>query len=285
MTGTRRVVQSGGFVDAGSGTRFRLVSEPSDLQPRGSIVFVPPFAEEMNKSRRMVARTARALAADGWRVIQRDLQGCGDSSGEFGDASWAAWVADVEAELSRAPAGLPVWLWCLRGGALLAPAALAAHPGVNLLLWQPVLSGAQHLQQFLRLHAGARIVSSGTDSDTAAPAQTLRAGKSVEVGGYQISPALARGMEQAVFELPPDFGGSVEWFELSTQDPPELSPQATRMVERLRHRGLVVEPDVLGGPPFWLTQEIEECEPLLVRSLARLRADGTGASRAATRHD
>ena len=49
----------------------------------------------MNKARRMAALQSRALAAAGFAVLQIDLFGCGDSSGDFADASWAAWQQDV----------------------------------------------------------------------------------------------------------------------------------------------------------------------------------------------
>lgn len=273
MTTARTVVQAGGFVAGASGSRFRLVSEPSDQRLLGTVIFVHGFAEEMNKSRRMAARMSRLLAADGWRVVQRDLCGCGDSSGEFVDASWAAWVDDVDAELAQAETGLPVWLWCLRAGALLAPAVLSRHSSVDLLLWQPVLSGAQHLQQFLRLHSGARIVGVGAADPGRSPAQTLRAGASVEVGGYQLSPQLASGLEQSTFDVPVDFKGRIVWFELTLGEVAGLSPQSARALERLTAQGLQVEARVLAGPPFWQTQEIEECEVLLEQTAVELRGD------------
>lgn len=271
MTLAQAVFQTAGFVPGVPGSRFRLVSEPADPLLRGTVVFVHGFAEEMNKSRRMAARMARLLAADGWRVVQRDLCGCGDSSGEFVDASWPAWVTDIDTELADAAADRPVWLWCLRAGALLAPAVLTRRPEVNLLLWQPVLSGMQHLQQFLRLHAGARIVGSGNADRGVSPVQRLRSGEPVEVGGYQLGPALATAMEQATFAVPEHFTGRIVWFELSNDEAPELSVPAARAVERLKAAGLAAETRVLRGPPFWQTQEIEECEALLEQTLAELR--------------
>ena len=282
MNLSRPVAQSGAYVRGDTGSRFRVLSEPSGPEGlRGTVIFVHAFAEEMNKSRRMAARMARLLAGDGWRVVQRDLRGCGDSSGDFADASWAEWVGDVADELAQAPRDRPVWLWCLRAGALLAPAVLSAHPQAKLLLWQPVLSGAQHLQQFLRLHAGARIVGSGTPDGGATPAQLLRSGSAVEVGGYRLSPALATGLEQATFVLPPGFAGRIVWFEVSSDGLPALSPQAARAIELLRARRIAVEAHVLPGPPFWQTQEIEECAALLEQSLAALRSDAAMQSAAA----
>lgn len=264
------VAQEAAFVPGTTGSRFRLVSRPSGGKPVGTVIAAHAFAEEMNKSRRMCARMARLLAENGWSVVQKDLLGCGDSSGDFADASWAAWVADIDEELAGADATRPVWLWGLRAGALLASAALHDRPNVNLLLWQPVSSGAQHLQQFLRLHAGARIVGSGKSGGETSPAQRLRSGVPVEVGGYELSPTLAGGMEQANLELPPDFAGRVVWFELSNDETPQLSPAATRVIERLQARHVMVEAEALTGPAFWQTQEIEECESLLQRTLVAL---------------
>jgi exosortase A-associated hydrolase 2 len=270
-------VQSAGFAAGDGGPRFRLVSEPATHPARGTIVFVPAFAEEMNKSRRMVARMARLLAGDAWRVVQRDLRGCGDSAGEFGDAGWEDWVEDVRTELAAAADG-PVWLWCSRAGALLAAAALPACPHAGLLLWQPVLSGAQHLQQFLRLHAGARIVGSAKVDGGPSPLARLRAGEAVEVGGYVLNPALAGGLERAGFELPDGYTGHVLWFEVSAEAVPALTIPSARAIERLRERGIAIEAQVVGGPSFWQTQEIEDCDALLAATRAALADSGRPAT-------
>ena len=84
------------FLQMGRGQRLAVLHTPSRHRDwRRAMVYVHPFAEEMNKSRRMAALQARALADAGWAVLQIDLAGCGDSSGDFGDADWATWVADV----------------------------------------------------------------------------------------------------------------------------------------------------------------------------------------------
>jgi exosortase A-associated hydrolase 2 len=272
MGATSSIRQTAEFI-AGTdgGRRFRLISEPADGDSGGTVIFVHAFAEEMNKSRRMAARMARSLAAARWRVVQRDLAGCGDSSGDFADATWDAWLDDVRDEVALAGPGRPIWLWGLRAGALLATAALAHAPNCNLLLWQPVLSGAQHLQQFLRLHAGARIVGSAK-SDSESPAHLLRNGSAVEVGGYLLSPGLAAGLQEATFEVPSSFDGRIVWLELSPLEPLRIGAASTRCVEALTARGIALECDALSGPPFWTTQEIEECDALLARTIALLGA-------------
>jgi len=270
MTGVPPVLQSGTFTDSGSWRNFRLVHEPAQGAPRGTVVFVHAFAEEMNKSRRMAARMARMLAGDGWRVVQRDLCGCGDSSGEFVDARWTDWVRDVTEELAQALPQRPVWLWCHRAGALLARAALDNRPDIALLLWQPVLSGEQHLQQFLRLHAGARIVGSGKPRESATPIQQLRSGITVEVGGYQLHPEMALELERARFDLPDGHAGRVVWLEVSIDEPPCLAPQSEGFLSRLHERHLGVETEAVNGLPFWQTLEIEDCDALLDCTRARL---------------
>lgn len=275
------VAQSAAFVPARAGYRFRIESRPARAEPVGTVVFVHGFAEELNKSRRMVALAARRLAADGWRVVQRDLQGCGDSAGDFADATREAWIEDVQEEVLGADHDRPVWLWCLRAGALLAAPVLGARPDLCLLLWQPVLSGDQHLRQYLRLQAGARIVGS-SKADAASPLERLRDGAEVEVGGYRIHPSLAAGMRSARFDVPLTFRGRVAWMELSSQVEDGLPPSSAGVVEGLRARGVDARAVVLAGPPFWQTQELAVCPELVDRTAAAI-VDGVGSEHGTTR--
>ena len=110
------------------GQRFCVYHPAQGGVMRGQVLYVHPLAEEMNKSRRMAAQQARALSTAGFAVLQIDLLGCGDSSGDFGDATWSAWIDDVLAachwlrirRTSVNSAGstksVPLWLWGLRSG-------------------------------------------------------------------------------------------------------------------------------------------------------------------------
>jgi len=53
----------------------------------------------MHMSRRNVAAQARLLAESGFNVLLLDLTGCGDSSGEFVEASWQTWKQDAAVAL------------------------------------------------------------------------------------------------------------------------------------------------------------------------------------------
>ncbi len=251
------------FLQRGSRQLFCLHHAPVGAV-RGAVVHVPAFAEEMNKSRRMVSLQSRALAAVGWHVLQLDLLGTGDSEGDFGDATWADWLDDV-AEARRwlaAAAGHEPWLWGLRLGALLASASLASKAAPGLLLWQPVLSGKQHLQQFLRVKAGAEWLAAGRETEgQAKPMDQLAAGQSVEVAGYALNPALALPMAAATLTLPANLA-RLAWFEVSPRADATLAPASDRVLAPLRDAGRLTAA-VVQGSSFWQALEIETVPALV----------------------
>ena len=82
------------FLPAGREQRFCILhGAESGIPVRGALVYVHPFAEEMNKARRMAALQARAMAAAGYAVLQIDLYGCGDSAGDcrLAEACASSW--------------------------------------------------------------------------------------------------------------------------------------------------------------------------------------------------
>lgn len=258
------------FLPASPGQRFALLHLPEAArQVRAAVVHVHPFAEEMNKSRRMAAVQARAMAATGFAVLQVDLLGCGDSSGDFGDASWEAWLADVELAcnwlLRRIDA--PLWLWGQRTGCLLANEVANRIPGaVNLLFWQPVLSGRQFLQQFLRLKVAAEIVGGESKGVMQRLRTQLAQGESVEIAGYMLSPALADGLDKAELLLP-HRSGRVEWIEACSRPDAGMSPAAAARLTQWQAAGQHARGMAVHGPAFWQTSEISECPTLLQASL------------------
>jgi len=241
---------------------------------RGGVLFVHSFAEEMNKSRRMVALQASALAEAGWDVLLMDLFGCGDSSGDHGDATWDGWHADIETGqrwLASRSNG-PVWLWGLRVGALLAvSAASRSSQTSSLLLWQPVVSGHRFVQQFLRSRAISDMLGDG-DSPRASTSELLAelaAGRRVEVAGYTLGPDLVIPLDRATMPaLPP--GSRIRWLDVSNPDRLEHNPASLAVLHGWQAEGVDVAAEVVSGPPFWQTQEISECASLISASLSLL---------------
>lgn len=257
------------FLPVGPGNRF-CIYHPAvhNGSPDRGIVYVHPFGEEMNKARRMAALQSRRLAAAGYAVLQIDLYGCGDSDGDFGDATWDAWRADVRAAVAwiseRMPE--PVSLWGLRLGATLA-ADLAREPELHvdrLVLWQPVASGEQFLAQFLRLHLAAEMLAEGAAQTGVRDLRAaLARGESLEIGGYELHPELASAIESLkLAELVPAVK-TVQWLDVSAQPEPRLSPASQRAVEAWRAKGLAVQAAAVTGEPFWATPEITDCKTLL----------------------
>ena len=280
---------------ADGGQRFCLYHAPRGDRPLGRVLYLHPFAEELNCTRRVVATQARALAKAGYAVLQIDLLGCGDSSGDFADATWDAWLADALAahRWLAARAGGPIWLWGLRAGALLATqlaSRLLPSPAegeregagegggepVHLLLWQPVASGQQLLQQFLRLHSASQWLGA-SPGDAPAPAQALAQGQTVHIAGYALSPTLAQGLGQARLTppAPPAATSRLVWLELSSAQPPALGASADRAMAAWRAAGWQVQAQAVAGPAFWQTVDGGDAPALIDATLAVLNPTPT----------
>ena len=257
------------------GARFAMLHRPAG-EIRGMVVYVHPFAEEMNKTRRMAAMTARALADRGLAVLLPDLLGCGDSPGDFGDAGWATWVDDI-VQASRwlrqnVEHPVPLTLWGLRAGALLAAEAAARLGDVQrLLLWQPSISGKTVLQQFLRLQVAGDMLGGDKRAAADTPKARLAAGHPVDLAGYRIAPALASGLDQARL-LPVAGVRQVHWLETSSRENASLTPAAADAMQAWQQAGCEVQAQVITGPAFWQTTAIEDAPGLIAATVAALAA-------------
>jgi uncharacterized protein len=264
------------FLAAASGQRFCIHHAPVGGL-RGAVLYLHPFAEEMNKSRRMAALQSRALARAGFAVLQIDLAGCGDSSGEFAEARWQTWLDDIAlaAQWLRARHDAPLWLWGLRAGCLLAAeAAQRIDHATRFVFWQPVVSGKAALQQFLRLKLAAQM-NEEPDGEGRQTTQALRAalsaGRAVEIAGYTLDADLALGLERAELHLPAA-ACDVIWLELSSRPDGALSPAAATRVQAWRDASHRVDARAVNGSPFWQTLEIETAPALIEATLAALEA-------------
>ncbi len=275
MTAPRGPAAEPFFLHVEDGQRFCLFHAPAQAC-RGAVLYVHPFAEEMNRARRMAALQARALAALGYGVLQIDLHGCGDSSGDFGDARWDTWKRDLEAAGAwlTARTGQPLTLLGLRLGAALALdyARGAASPPAAIVLWQPALSGPALMSQFLRL----RVVNDMlTGSDARAGTTALRAalarGEVLEIAGYDLHPELARAIDTLDPAVLAPRSIPVHWFELAAAADRPLSATATGTVAAWRRARVKVAVHQIVGEPFWSTQEIAECPALVAATCAAIR--------------
>lgn len=271
------------FLPAQSGQRFCLFHRACGKAAQGLVLYIHPFAEEMNKARRMAALQSRALAQAGYAVLQMDLLGCGDSSGDFGDAVWHDWVDDVvhACHWLRRHGNLPeingesapLWLWGLRAGCLLsASAAKRLGKTCNFLFWHPPPSGKVLLQQFLRLKVAGDMLEGNGKNTSEMLRQSIAKGKSVEVAGYMLSAELAMGLEYA--ELAPPtcsgHGQRLEWLEVSMQETATVGPAASKTIAQWQQSGYHVNSHTVRGSPFWQNSEPADAPALIAATLTAL---------------
>lgn len=258
------------FLKTDHGARFCLYHHPrSTDRCRGALIYIHPFGDEMNKSRRMAAMQARSFATAGFGVLQIDLFGCGDSSGEFREARWDIWKQDLLAakEWIEDRTKAPISLWGLRLGALLAlDFAKSSPPGIHgIILWQPVTSGESFITQFLRLQLANEMLAGDQKKKggTSVLRNALAEGKTLEVAGYELDPELAAtidGLKAADLAVK---GTCIHWFEMVAEEGRALPPSAKKTVDAWGQQDIDVHMHLVTCLPFWATQEISECFQLI----------------------
>ena len=262
------------FLPVEPGQRFCLLTKPA-RSPRRGVVYLHAFAEEMNKSRRMAALQARRLAGEGCVVMQIDLLGCGDSSGEFADARWDAWKHDAQAAVAwiRQRYAVPITLWGVRLGALLAADAADAGLGVDhLVLWQPVTDGGQFLSQFLRLRLAGEMLARGAATTAVRDlSEELRRGGLLELAGYELHAELAARIGPLKLETLKPAVRRADWMDVVADRTLALRPAARRVLERWASAGIETDAAQAVGEPFWSTVEIAECAELVELTAGAVR--------------
>jgi exosortase A-associated hydrolase 2 len=271
------------FLDTADRRLFALHYRPAGVDrgasPRRAVLLLAPFAEEMNRSRRMMTLQAETLAAHGLEVLVFDYSGTGDSSGEFATARWDDWRADCDGALAwlHSRGAESVDLVAIRLGALLACDISRRHdlgPG-RIVLWQPVVSGNNFMTQFLRFRVAASLEADAGRETTKDLRARFAAGETVEIAGYEIAAQLATsidGLRLVDFAPPP--GMQVNWFELSAEGG-EIAPASTPVVGAWRDAGIAVNADTQAGEAFWTVQELTLAPRLIAATAAVLGADGT----------
>ncbi|MBV1914299.1 MAG: hydrolase 2, exosortase A system-associated [Pseudomonadales bacterium] len=237
-----------------------------DLSVKKAVVFIPPFAEEMNKSRRMFSLQARALADAGVSSLVVDLYGTGDSGGDFSEARWQIWIENIQTSVK--------WLLeqqyseisyiGLRLGGLLALDVV--NSGVarikTVVWWQPVLSGEVYLRQSLRLRAAQNMLSSGDrkNESTQILYDRMMAGEVIELAGYDVHPELGLALREKranSFTIASNISAvQLELIELVSSDEKKSSLANTDLVAQWQATGQTVNAHVLTGDQFWNTREI-----------------------------
>lgn len=262
------------FLQGAAGPVFALY-QPAIGHSRGAYVYLPPFAEEMNRCRATVARQARAFSQMGYASLLLDPFGTGDSSGNLDEATWDIWVGDAlaAADWLTQHTAVPVSLWGFRLGALLAAETAQRVPGrfKRLLLWQPVLDGKLYLTQYLRLRVAFLMDRNLPPETTEEMRAVLNAGHTLEVAGYPIAGPLARALDStrmANFSQLADL--VVEWFDLVSEAGKPLTPASQKAIAQLLEQGCTVNVTTFTGPPIWQLHKRDEVPELVALTTGRM---------------
>ena len=264
------------FLQGSAGKLFVLYVQPSQVTTtRRDVILVPPFAEEMNKSRHMLNRQAQALADMGIGVLMPDLYGTGDSEGDFAEARWSIWKHDIAAACAWLveQGSRQISLLGLRLGALLALdfARSTQTPLERIILWQPVLNGTGMMTQFLRQRLAASMLAGAEEKDsTENLRRILHSGQSIEVGGYDLAPELQQVIDTLRIDaLVESDSPPIHWLELVSQEGRTLTPASQKIVQGWHAQGIGVNVIPVPGPAFWSSAEIV-LAPSLLQETARI---------------
>ncbi|MEX1198522.1 MAG: alpha/beta hydrolase [Pseudohongiellaceae bacterium] len=243
--------------------------------PRAHVVYLPPFGEEMNRLRSLVAEQARQFAREGLSCSILDFYGTGESRGDLGDANLSIWRQNIEDMLERVlqRTQKPVYLWGCRLGALLALDYFSFNPGVcsKLLLWQPVTSGSSFVTRMLRQRSISLMQKGEEPESTAEMKHQLAQGNSFEVAGYRLGGELMNAIDQ--LEVASMLQGNladekpeIVWLEHTADEGGDPGAKANRIIGELQEAGCRVVFGTFTGDPLWQLNKRGACDDLLTKT-------------------
>jgi exosortase A-associated hydrolase 2 len=261
------------FIDTPEGRLFVVEHSPSEGARDKTTLLVPPLGDEMNKSRALFAQLGKTLSEVGRTLVLGDLYGTGDSEGDFATASIDLWSKNLDALVAWAETrGSPIdSIVAVRFGCLLA-SHWVRNSGRDVsatAFWQPTVTGAQIVNQWLRLRVAASMFDGDEKTTSVELDRRLDEGQSLEVGGYLLTPALARDLRSLqLSDLLCSGLGALSLFEVGSAA--ECSP-AVRQLGQGRD---IRQMSVVAGDAFWSATEIVRNPVLVARTVDALCAAG-----------
>jgi len=125
-----------------------------EMNKSTAILLCYPIGQEYIRSHRSYQILATTLSRSGYPVLRFDYHGCGDSEGDFEQASLAQWLKDVEVAVSALKSYSDLNQVCVIGTRIGASIAMlhAQKNEVNaMVLWDAVINGKNYLQELNRM--------------------------------------------------------------------------------------------------------------------------------------
>lgn len=200
-----------------------------DIGTPRRILIVPPLFDEMNRVRRMLVETMRALALRGVRTYLPDLPGCNESLADVSIQTLADWQQAIGAAAKQLDA---THIASIRGGALIDHKPVLPH-------WRlaPVKGGSL-LKTMLRTRISAD--KEAGFSTTIDALMTQAVSGPLALSGYHLGSAMLASLEGAepvnvagCHEAAlADIDGSALWLRAEPQQDPAMSAALAAELER-----------------------------------------------------
>ena len=255
-------------------------------EAKAGIVFCHPFTEERKSAYRAMVEAARAFCEAGLAVLRFDYRGCGDSEGEFRDATVSTRQADIDramgllAEMSGAER---IGLLGLRFGSLLAASVAEKRGDVPfLVLWEPVADGKSYFMADLRKKLIKEMMTAGKGSVKREEIiESLKDPATViDFDGYLVSGKMYGELEE--LDLHQQLGhhkGSTLIVQISFNE--KISKPNAALEEAYRNAGVDVQLIPVIEEPVWNRIDLVDCPSLISETVTWLKEkalDGTSGN-------
>ena len=225
------------------------------------VVFCDAFEDERRTTCLAMTRLAREVAARGFAALRFDYWGCGDSPGDFADATVSTRLADIRSASAflRAEAGVrKLCLLGLRFGATLASqAAEGTADCAALVLIQPEPDGKAYVDSLIKrkLVRGMITRAQGGEQVGGAGADVI------DLDGYALTQRTVKEMRECI--IAPGrvaFRGPVLVVQISFNE--SIRPEARAVCAAYEGAGAKVDVRALVMPPLWSRIDVTATEAL-----------------------
>jgi alpha/beta superfamily hydrolase len=256
------VTEEASFVGPSGRRILAFLHRPRSGAVAGGVLLCSSLYEDFHVNYRSELLVARALARHGFATVRFHYRGAGNSDDVAGGITFDSMVADARAAASwldeRTGVARPT-LCGSRLGALVASELAQRDDCGALVLWSPVVSGADFFRGMSRASRLAGVRLEARKRQTQGEAETSSAmTDGVEMLGNDIHPASYRGL--AARDLPPTIGRGwrVLLVQLGMGD--AENPRYTELASRWTAGGAVVDVLRVRMRQLWMVPEKWEPE-------------------------
>jgi len=232
---------------------FAMAHRPADHAAPVAVVVCHPYGEEKQLSYPVLTRWARMLAHDGFAVLRFDSRGYGDSDGDIEEATLESQIGDTlaAARTARERLGTPKVAYLgLRLGGLVAGLAAERDPAAaGLVLWSPVVSGKQYVDEMVRRRLFGELLSKRRTTREQVLEELASAGR-IEIEGNYLTRTFVDEMSAADLTTTGSFRGPVLLSALKNAAG-TIDAAVEGLARAYAARGARCTLEISGERPYW----------------------------------